>query len=162
MNKSCEYCIRFNPQPQNITMPTVCSSCDDMSLFVPVSRQEPEEDRMDVIGSNGNDGLNYAHVMSAPQAHEDNAARYFQTQHEYGRHYRMTFNGVKLDPYRICKLYEITDPAHQHAIKKLLRAGKSIKSLRQDMEEVQMSIARMLEMMDEDDSALKAEALARG
>ena len=66
MNKSCDDCIRFNPQPQNITMPTVCGSCDDMSLFVPVSRQEADEERIDVVGQNGNTGDHYAHVMSAP------------------------------------------------------------------------------------------------
>ena len=67
MIKSCENCIRFNPQPQNITMPTVCSSCEDMSLFVPVSRQEADEDRIDVVGRNGNTGDHYAHVMSVPE-----------------------------------------------------------------------------------------------
>lgn len=64
-------------------------------------------------------------------------------------HYKFSFNGVKLDPYRILDVYQISHPAQQHAIKKLLRAGKSVKTLRQDVEEVQMTLTRWLEMMDE-------------
>jgi hypothetical protein len=66
-------------------------------------------------------------------------------------HYKFSFNGVKMDPYRIMDVYGISHPAQQHAIKKLLRAGKSVKSLRQDVEEVQMTLIRWLEMMDESD-----------
>ena len=67
-----------------------------------------------------------------------------------GGHYRFEFQGVKIDPYRILKQYEISDPAQQHAIKKLLRAGRSVKPLRQDIEEVIMTLNRMINMMDED------------
>lgn len=66
-------------------------------------------------------------------------------------HYKFSFGGVKMDPYRILDVYGISHPAQQHAIKKLLRAGKSVKSLRQDVEEVQMTLTRWLEMMDESD-----------
>ena len=64
-------------------------------------------------------------------------------------HYKYTFNGVKLDPYRILDVYGITHPAQQHAIKKLLRAGKSVKTLRQDVEEAQLTLQRWLEMMED-------------
>lgn len=67
-----------------------------------------------------------------------------------GKHYAMQYNGVKLDPYRILSVYKIKHPAHQHAIKKLLRAGKSVKSKRRDIEEVIMTLRRWVEMMDED------------
>lgn len=70
-----------------------------------------------------------------------------------GRHYRYSYRGVKLDPYRIIDAYGITHPAQQHAIKKLLRAGKSVKSLRQDIQEVQDALTRWLEMLDEDQRA---------
>jgi hypothetical protein len=85
------------------------------------------EERMDVIGQNGNTGEHYAAVA----------------------HYKFSFNGVKLDPYRILDVYGIAHPAQQHAIKKLLRAGKSVKTLRQDVEEVQLTLQRWLELMDE-------------
>ncbi len=65
-------------------------------------------------------------------------------------YYDRRLAGVKLDPYRIMLLYGVVHPAHQHAVKKLLRAGGSSKSQRQDVEEVIASLQRWLEMMDED------------
>ena len=71
-----------------------------------------------------------------------------------GSHYRYTYKGIKLDPYRILNVYGIHDAAHQHAIKKLLRAGKSIKTLKQDINEVIDTLNRMLEMIEEDEAVL--------
>jgi hypothetical protein len=51
-------------------------------------------------------------------------------------------------------VYKITHPAHQHAIKKLLRVGASVKDLRQDIEETIVTLKRWLEMMDEDEPAI--------
>ena len=65
-------------------------------------------------------------------------------------HYAFTYKGIKLDPYRILLVYGITDPALQHAIKKLLRAGRSVKTLEQDIDEVIMTLQRKKEMMGED------------
>lgn len=70
---------------------------------------------------------------------------------DLGAHYRYSYKGVKLDVYRILSVYQQTDPAIQHAIKKLLRSGKSIKSLKQDIQEVILTLNRKLEMMEEDD-----------
>lgn len=68
-----------------------------------------------------------------------------------GKHYRFTYKGVKLDPYRIFKVYEITDPAIQHAIKKLLvMGGRGKKSPAQDVNEAIASLQRWLEMQAED------------
>ena len=71
-------------------------------------------------------------------------------------HYRFQFNGVKLDPYRILEVYGIHHPAHQHAIKKLLRAGKSIKDLEQDIDEVILTLNRWKEMLNEERENLKS------
>jgi hypothetical protein len=60
------------------------------------------------------------------------------------------YKGVKIDPYRIFELYNITNAAQQHAIKKLLRAGKSVKTLDQDIAEVQITLSRWQEMIQED------------
>ena len=70
---------------------------------------------------------------------------------EIGKHYKFEYKGIRLDPYRILDLYEINHPAHQHAIKKLLRAGKSLKSLRTDILEVAETLDRYIKMMDEDE-----------
>ena len=66
------------------------------------------------------------------------------------KHYRFVYKKIKMDPYRILDIYGITSSAQQHAIKKLLRAGKSVKTLEQDIKEVQLTLTRWLEMIEED------------
>ena len=58
----------------------------------------------------------------------------------------------KLDIYRILSLYDVTDPCLQHAIKKLLCAGKrgGAKNFLQDVNEAILSLKRLLEMQGED------------
>ena len=57
----------------------------------------------------------------------------------------------KLDIYRILKLYEVNDPCLQHAIKKLLCAGKrGVKNQTQDINEAILSLKRFVEMQGED------------
>jgi hypothetical protein len=56
MIKTCETCLR-GPEPQRITS---CIICIDYCNFIPLMEKKmTEEDRIDVIGSNGNDGLHY-------------------------------------------------------------------------------------------------------
>ena len=58
--------------------------------------------------------------------------------------------GSKLDIYAICRLYDVTDPAIFHAVKKLLRAGRGSggKSRAQDVSEARDSLSRFLELED--------------
>lgn len=57
----------------------------------------------------------------------------------------------KLDIYRILKLYDVSDPCLQHAIKKLLCAGKrGVKNQIQDINEAILSLKRFVEMQGED------------
>ena len=57
----------------------------------------------------------------------------------------------KLDIYRILSLYQIDNPCLQHAIKKLLCAGKrGVKNQTQDINEAISSLKRLLEMQGED------------
>lgn len=57
----------------------------------------------------------------------------------------------KLDIYRILFLYEVNNPCIQHAIKKLLCAGKrGAKNTTQDISEAIQSLQRFLEMQGED------------
>ena len=58
-----------------------------------------------------------------------------------------------LDPYRILDVYGITHPAIQHAVKKLLRAGRSIKGVRADVSDARSALDRYIEMLDEDEEA---------
>lgn len=66
-------------------------------------------------------------------------------------HYNISYKGLRLDPYRISVLYGIEHPAHQHALKKLLRAGRGPhKDLRNEIHEIQETLNRWLNMIDED------------
>lgn len=57
----------------------------------------------------------------------------------------------KIDIYRILDLYQVTNPAIQHAIKKLLCAGqRGSKNEYQDVVEAAKSIDRWLDMKRED------------
>lgn len=72
---------------------------------------------------------------------------YAPKQHAYDYMYK----GIRIDPYRIFVEYEITHPAQQHSIKKLLRAGRSVKTLKEDIEESIKTLERWLSMIEEDD-----------
>ena len=59
--KSCDNCLRG---PRNNAVSKYCAQCgDDLVYFVPSNFAE---ERIDVIGQNGNTAEHYAHVMSAP------------------------------------------------------------------------------------------------
>jgi hypothetical protein len=66
------------------------------------------------------------------------------------QYYGATIGDEKADPYRILCAYQISHPCQQHAIKKLLRAGKSSKQLERDVQEVIDTLLRWQEMMLED------------
>lgn len=65
-------------------------------------------------------------------------------------HHDVMIGGVIADSYRIALAYGITHPAQQHALKKILRAGRGTKTLVTDLTEARDSINRMLEMLRED------------
>ena len=56
-----------------------------------------------------------------------------------------------IDVYRVLELFEVVDPAIQHAVKKLLCAGgRGTKSQPQDVQEAIDSLARWQDMRKED------------
>lgn len=69
-------------------------------------------------------------------------------------HYVKNVSHLKaIDVYRILDLYGVTHPALQHAVKKLLCAGKrGTKDYRRDLCEAMDSIDRALQMADEDEN----------
>jgi hypothetical protein len=80
------------------------------------------------------------------------------------KHYRFYYRGLRIDPYRIMRIYRnIRDPEHQHAVKKLLRAGESdAKGLEQDIDEVIMSLNCWKKNLAEDaKDAARAARLAK-
>ena len=60
-----------------------------------------------------------------------------------------------IDVYRVLKLYGVTDPCVQHAVKKLLCSGqRGVKTESQDVQEAIDALSRYLQMASEDDSHL--------
>ena len=66
--------------------------------------------------------------------------------------YHRTILGVKVDVYRLLAAFEVTDPCFQHAIKKLLVAGRRLggKSIDQDVAEAIWTLQRWQEMRREE------------
>lgn len=84
-----------------------------------------DEDRTDVIGQNGNDGLHYKEKSK----------------------YHKTIKGVEIDVYDVLDGFKVYNPAIQHAVKKLLMGGnRGYKSLGQDYLEAIESIKRGIEL----------------
>ena len=69
-------------------------------------------------------------------------------------HYFKDVSHLKdIDVYRVLKLFNVTDPCVQHAVKKLLAAGGrgAGKDIERDLREAVDSINRALQMIAEDD-----------
>jgi len=67
-----------------------------------------------------------------------------------GSHYRYKYKGIKLDPYRICKLYGVPQGPHEYMLKKLLRASGKGHSEEDLIQELQCCLDRWKEMLQED------------
>ncbi len=64
--------------------------------------------------------------------------------------YQFEFKGVQFDVYRLLEILGITHHAQAHALKKVIRAGRSVKPLVQDIDEAIASLQRWREMAVED------------
>lgn len=73
---------------------------------------------------------------------------------EYSHYYkRVPYEYI--DVYRVLELFNVTDPAIQHAVKKLLVAGgRGHKNLEKDVNEAIASLNRWTEMRDEEKMSL--------
>lgn len=68
-------------------------------------------------------------------------------------HYYKKVPGKYIDVYRVLDLFEVTDPCIQHAVKKLLVAGKrGVKGLDKDVQEAIDSLTRWKEMRTEEEN----------
>ena len=64
--------------------------------------------------------------------------------------YQVEIKGVKADVYDVLKAFDINCPATQHAIKKLLKAGKrGYKDAEQDLDEAISSIKRAKQLQND-------------
>ncbi|MGZ5029038.1 MAG: hypothetical protein ACXWAT_00765 [Methylobacter sp.] len=68
-----------------------------------------------------------------------------------GAHYRYSYKGIKLDPFRIAKIYGMTDFELMTILKKVLKAGeRGHKDKRQDLRDIISAANRAIEIIDED------------
>lgn len=71
-------------------------------------------------------------------------------QPKYGHYFKDVSHLKKIDVYRVIDLWQITNPALQHALKKVLAAGqRGAKDTVQDVQEAIDSLVRWKEMQDE-------------
>jgi len=64
--------------------------------------------------------------------------------------YQWSYKGVEFDFYRLCEILGIRHHAQAHALKKVIRAGQSVKSLETDIDEAVACLVRWKEMILED------------
>ncbi len=70
---------------------------------------------------------------------------------EHSHYFKSVAHLTHIDVYRVLALFEVTDPSIQHAVKKLLCAGKrGQKDVGRDYQEAIDSINRALQMIAED------------
>jgi len=88
------------------------------------------DSRINIIGQNGNDGEHYEEL-------ERNKSKY----------HREIKSGVFVDVYDVLLAFGVTNPAMQHALKKMLAPGqRGVKDTIQDMKEAIQSIERAIEL----------------
>lgn len=68
--------------------------------------------------------------------------------------YQWSYQGVSFDFYRLCEILGITHHAQAHALKKVIRAGQSVKPLVQDIDESIACLQRWREMVVEDEGEI--------
>lgn len=69
----------------------------------------------------------------------------------HDHYYKDVSNLRTVDVYRVLKLFGVTDPCIQHAVKKLLCAGyRGNKDMEQDVQEAIDSLQRFQAMVNED------------
>lgn len=72
------------------------------------------------------------------------------TSQSVSSHYKHSFKGIKLDPYRICRVYGIGGGPREHMLKKLLRGTEKGHSEDFLIAELQSSLDRWRQMLEEE------------
>jgi len=82
-----------------------------------------------------------------PTKSDKEAVSKTETRDKTANKYKVLCKGVHLDVYDILLAYAVTNPADQHAIKKMLMAGKrGVKDEIQDRKEAIQSLERAIEL----------------
>jgi len=115
---------------------------------------EAAEERMNIIGQNGNDGL----VYEEPSQYQKDLQKYYSkigldvvsdvAFPKEENKYKVKCKGADIDVYDVLTAFKVTNPAIQHAIKKLLKGGaRGYKNEEQDYNEAVQSINRGIELI---------------
>ena len=67
-----------------------------------------------------------------------------------GSHYRREYKGIKLDPYRIAKIYGMQGGPREQIAKKCLRFTDKGQGEQQVVNEIRTALDRWQEMLEED------------
>lgn len=75
------------------------------------------------------------------------------SEKNHSHYFKDVSNLLEIDVYRVLKLFDVTDPCIQHAVKKLLCAGgRGVKNVDKDVHEAIDSLLRYEEMRKEDEA----------
>lgn len=146
--------------------------CGDSPSIEEGKPEDWNEDRIDQIGQNGNEGEHYGVHVDDITPRPDLAALIdmpiASKPKDTGKHYRHSIKvkvtqadvdrgyvEVQLDPFRIARVYRMSCQAMFTMLKKVLRAGTGgHKDLRKDLDDIENAIIRKRQMMDEDEHCL--------
>ena len=122
------------------------------------------EARIDQIGRNGNDGIAYDDpllsddVCEALKANVSDGRKFSGTLSgsctpftgNTSSHYRHSYKGIKLDPYRIARVYDMRGGPREQIMKKCLRFTDKGQTEQQVVNEIRDALDRWQAMLDED------------
>lgn len=143
--------------PQSTDMPTDQACCNAAKIVATTAGQEVAELKRQIETLLAEREINRAtistleHIAStlqaSPQTHRQTPAN----AERYPHYYRSVSHLTHIDIYRLLDLFEVTDSAASHAIKKLIAAGRrGAKDALTDLNEARDTIARRIEMLHED------------
>ena len=113
----------------DIEQPKTAIELQAEEVGIPEPVQEWPEDRVDIVGQNGNDGLHYDAVTT--------------------NKYQRIIKGVTVDVYDVLAAFGVNCQARGHAIKKLLMAGqRGHKDGAQDLREAMQAIERSIQLTE--------------
>lgn len=92
--------------------------------------------------------------QDAERPHEEDA-RMLDAQFatDVAKHYKHQYKGIKLDPYRIAKVYEMQGGPREQIMKKCLRFTDKGQTEQQVVNEIRSALNRWQAMIDEDGAA---------
>ena len=71
-------------------------------------------------------------------------------RHDPAKHYSREYRGIKLDPYRVARVYKMQGGPREQIMKKCLRFTDKGQTEREVLNEIKSAMARWEQMLDED------------